>query len=84
MTSSRRWGQVQLRDELGGLGSAVANEINAISQTLKKHVRIIIIRALFVDKEGCAIQNFQNLFEKENLYYISVEIKFGLMDATKR
>ena len=84
MTSSKRQGQVQLWDQSGGLRLAVANEINAISQTLKIHVRIIIIRALFVYKEGRAIQNFQNLFEKENLYYSSYEIELELMDATKR
>ena len=85
MMSSKRWGQVQLRDESGGFGLAVANEINTISRTFEIHVRIIIIRALFVDKEGrMPSKIFKIRLKGKILYYILVEIKFGLMDATKR
>ena len=84
MTSSRRRGQRQLWDQLGRLRSVLANEINVIFQTLKIHVRIMIIRLLFVYKEGHVQLKFSKFIQKGKSLLYLIEIEFGLMDATKR
>ena len=84
MMSSRRWGQVQLWDESGQ--TQVCNQpmrINAISRTFEIHVRIIIIRPMFVDKEGRMVQNLQNFVQKGKFILELIEIELELINANK-